>query len=83
MKHFETCVRRLVADIIVDVNGEVDEIGEEFDYRGKLRDADWIKELAKKVVGYHIKLVQRSRIPSFGNEWASHKPKQIVRYKRI
>ena len=35
-QHFETCIQRLVADIIVDVNGEVDETGEEFDYRGKL-----------------------------------------------
>lgn len=82
-QHFETCIRRLVADIIVNVNGEVDEIGDEFDYRGKLRDADWIKELAKKVVGNHIKLVQRNRIPSFGSEWASYKPKSIVRYRRV
>jgi hypothetical protein len=82
-QHFETCIRRLVADIIVDVNGEVDEIGDEFDYRGKLRDAVWIKELSKKVVGNHLKLVQRKRIPSFGDEWAKYKPKTVVRYPRV
>jgi len=77
-----TCIQRLVADIIVDVNGEVDEIGEEFDYRGKLRDAGWIKELAKKVVGNHIKLVQRNRISSFGSEWEAGQTKPTLRAKR-
>jgi len=77
-KNFEKCIQRLVADIIVDVNGEVDEIGDEFDYRGKLRDAVWIKELAKKVVGNHIKLVQRERIPSFGSEWNEAQTKAPV-----
>jgi hypothetical protein len=81
-QHFETCIQRLVADIIVDVNGEVDEIGEEFDYRGKLRDAGWIKDLAKKVVGNHIKLVQRNRISSFGNEWKATHTKPTLRLKQ-
>ena len=58
--------------------------GGKYDFRSMSDAANGSNNAARPaVVGYHIKLVQRSRIPSFGNEWASHKPKQIVRYKRI
>jgi len=60
--------------IIVDVNAEVNELGDDFDYRGNLRNAEWIKELAKKVVGNYVKLVQRNRIASFGAEWLTKYP---------
>ena len=68
-QNFEACVLQIVNEIIVDLNGEVDEIGEDFDYREKLRNSDWVKDIAKKVVGSHIKLVMRNRIPSFEAAW--------------
>lgn len=63
------CLRAIVNDIVIDVNGEVDPLGGDFDYRGKLRDTEWIKALARSVVGNHLKLVQRGRIPSLKAEW--------------
>ncbi len=63
------CLRAIVNDIVIDVNGEVDPLGDDFDYRDKLRDAEWVKTLARAVVGNHLKLVQRGRIQSFKAEW--------------
>jgi hypothetical protein len=66
---FRTAVDNIVGDLIVDVNAEIAGLGEDFDYRGKLRDAAWVKDLAKIVVGDHIKLVARGKIPSFKIDW--------------
>jgi len=68
-RHFASCVGKIIDDIVIDVNAEVDQYGDTFDYRGKLRDADWVKSLSKEVVGSYLKLVGRNRIDSFEVEW--------------
>ncbi len=68
-KRLGDCLRCIVNDIVIDVNGEVDPLGDNFDYRVKLREADWVKSLARAVVGNHLKLVQRGRIQSLKTEW--------------
>lgn len=68
---FIPCIESIVADIIVDTNAEVDEYGEDFDYRGQLRNTDWVKENSKKIVSNYLKLVQRGRIKSLQEEWES------------
>jgi hypothetical protein len=68
-ERFAKCIRAIVADVITDVNAEVKEVGEAFDYRGKLRDSDWVKELAKKVVTIYEKTVNRGRLESFEQLW--------------
>jgi hypothetical protein len=68
-ERFRSCLRRIVGDIVIDLNAEVDEFGEDFPYRDRLRDADWVKNLSRKVVADHTKLVQRGRINSFSEEW--------------
>lgn len=68
-ENFTNCMSKIIDDMIVDINAEVGELGDTFDYRGKLRDADWVKELTKKVVSNYHKLVQRKRIDSFAMEW--------------
>jgi AIPR protein len=70
------CLRSIVNDIIIDVNGEVDPLGDDFDYRDKLRDAQWVQQLARAVVGNHLKLVQRGRIQSLKIEWDKTTPQQ-------
>ena len=67
--HFQKCVEVLVKDIVIDVNAEVDALGDNFDYRGKLRDESWVKELKKAVVTSYEKGVARNRITSFEKEW--------------
>jgi hypothetical protein len=63
------CIQNLLAEMAVDLNHEVDGYGADFDYRGNLRSAEWVKKLAGEVVGSHRKLVARGRLPSFKQEW--------------
>lgn len=67
--HFRECIRKIVGDLVVDLNAEVEEYGDDFDYRDKLRDSTWVGELSKKVSADHLKLVKRGRIKSFEDEW--------------
>jgi hypothetical protein len=70
-KHFQKCVEALVKDIVIDVNAEVEALGDDFDYRGKLRDESWVKDLKKAVVTSYEKGVARNRITSFEEQWGS------------
>jgi hypothetical protein len=56
--------------VIIDVNAEVEEYGDDFDYRGRLRDENWVKELSKQVVKDHLKQAHRKRVKSFSGEWS-------------
>lgn len=68
-KKFSECVAKVLAEVIIDVNMESNEWGPNFDYRGKLRDVDFAKELAKKLVGEYLKQIQRGKTSSFAAEW--------------
>ncbi len=67
---FRQCLDTIVDDLVIDLNAEVDEYGDAFDYRDKLRDSTWVKELSKKIVSDHLKQVARKRIKSFSDEWS-------------
>jgi len=67
--HFRECINKIVGDLVVDLNAEVEEYGDDFDYRDKLRDSAWVGEVSKKVSADHLKLVKRGRIKSFEDEW--------------
>jgi len=54
---------------VIDLNAEVAQLGDEFDYRGKLRDEVWVKDLAHRIVAEYTKLVARNRINSFGQDF--------------
>ena len=66
---FRNCVRRVVGDIVVDLNHEIADLGEDFDYRDKLRDAEWARQLSTSIVSSYKKLVERGRIQSFADDW--------------
>ncbi|HEY3874372.1 MAG TPA: AIPR family protein, partial [Candidatus Kapabacteria bacterium] len=68
---FRKCIDNIVSDLVTDVNAELAEVGPDFDYRGKLRDAAWVGELNKRVVSDHVKLVARKKIPSFKDDWGA------------
>jgi hypothetical protein len=59
----------IIEDIIIDFNGEVQNLGEDFDYKSKLRDEVWIKKLSQEIVSSYLKQVNRGRIDSFEIEW--------------
>ena len=66
---FRTLVTGLLRDIVTDLNGEVDEYGDDFDYRQKLRDDEWVKKLTMSVVALREKLVRRGTIKAVVAEW--------------
>jgi hypothetical protein len=68
-EHFRKCIDNIVGDLITDVDAEIEGAGPDFDYRDKLRDADWVQQLARTVVGDHIKMVTRKKIQSFKDDW--------------
>ncbi|MGZ8227879.1 MAG: hypothetical protein ACXWT3_14790, partial [Methylococcaceae bacterium] len=66
---FTSATATIIDDIIIDFNGEVDNLGDDFDYKSRLRDEIWIKKLSQEIVGSYLKQVARNRIDSFENEW--------------
>jgi hypothetical protein len=64
-----SAIDKILADIVTDLNAEVAQLGDEFDYRGKLRDEIWVKDLAHRIVAEYTKLVARKRINSFGQDF--------------
>ena len=66
---FRKCIKMLLGDLVEDLNGEVKNEEENFDYRGKLRDEQWVKDTCKVVEGYHRKWLNRSGVHSFAKEW--------------
>jgi len=73
--HFRHCVENILMDVVVDLNDEVKEYGDDFDYRDKLRDSDWVKKLARTIVKDHVKQINRGRIKSLQEEWEA-RPKK-------
>ncbi len=67
--NFRACVDLVVDDIVGDLNDELKNVEENFDYRGKLRDQSWVHNLSRRIVADHRKLVSRNLMPSFKQEW--------------
>lgn len=70
-QRFLQCVSNIVGDIIEDLNDEVGEYGEDFDYRDKLRDEKWVSSISRTIVANHEKLIRRGKIQSFSQEWVA------------
>ena len=62
---FKLAVNKLLQEIVTDLNAEINKLGSDFDYRGKLRDERWCLPLAHEIAATHKKLVDRNRIESF------------------
>ena len=59
----------IIDDIIIDLNAEVGDLDEDFDYKSSLRNDDWVKKLNRNIVSNYLKQIKRNRIPSFIEEW--------------
>lgn len=66
---FREAISVFIGDIIVDINEESKEFGVDFDYRGKIKDADWVKEMTKTIQKGFQKNVNRGRQETFETEW--------------
>jgi AIPR protein len=64
---------RMVADeIVVDLNAELEPLGDDFDYRDKMRDEAWVKDLSRKIYTLREKLVIQKRMKSIKQLWEEH-----------
>lgn len=70
MVAFASTIGKLLDEVITDLNAEIDQLADDFDYRGKLRDEQWCKTLAHEIAATHKKLVSRGRMESFGELFA-------------
>jgi hypothetical protein len=68
---FRQVVATMIGDIIADVNAEVKSYGDDFDYRDKLRDDEWVRKTAAVVISTYQKLINRKTIKTFKEEWES------------
>jgi len=58
----------IIDDIIIDLNAEVGDLDEDFDYKSSLRNDEWVKKLNRNIVSNYLKQIKRKRIPSFKEE---------------
>lgn len=68
-KNFINATTTIINDVIIDFNGEVANLGDDFDYKSRLRDEVWIKRLSQEIVSSYLKQISRNRIDSFESEW--------------
>lgn len=64
-KKLDKVIDALLGEIIIDLNSEIDQLKEDFDYRDKLRDEVWCSKLAHDIASTYKKLVDRKRLENF------------------
>ena len=68
---FRKCIRTLLKDVLIDLNAELKQYSDDFDYRGNLRDEKWVASMSRTIVTDYQRQVSRERIPSFSQDWKS------------
>ena len=68
-KLFE-CIHIILGDLIIDLNGEFEELGgEKFDFKTTFKSSTLLRSLTNKVKASHKKLIARKRLESFSQLW--------------
>lgn len=67
---FRRVISGFIANIIIDINIESADFEADFDYRRKLKDAEWVKNLTKNIKRDFQKSIQRNKQDSFEAEWS-------------
>jgi len=67
---FSKLIDDLISSLVVDLNAEIDDLPQDWDYRDKLRTETWITEQRKKLVAEHLKDIKRKKAESLKNQWA-------------
>lgn len=59
----------IVSGLTIDLDVETQELADDFDYRGKLRDKVYVLKLVSSLVATHRKDVMRKKALSIGEAW--------------
>lgn len=71
-ERIRTCCRRVVDDIVIDLNAEVRERKDSdnpLDYKRELKSPNAVRSLARNVITQYQKSISRTRVNSFEKEW--------------
>lgn len=66
---FKQLMISVIADLIIDLDVETQDLPADFDYRGKLRDRDYVLDIVNKLLASHRKDVIRKKTLSIGEAW--------------
>ncbi|MCJ2013281.1 AIPR family protein [Methylobacterium sp. J-076] len=69
---FADTISLFIGDIIIDINEESKDFEEDFDYRRKVKNADWVRDLTKTIQKGYQKNVKRGKSATFAAEWGNH-----------
>lgn len=70
-------IKEIVIDIVIDFKYEIQDLGENFDYRAKLRDKAWIQELRKNITASNMKEIAKGKALSFTERWQKETSKSL------
>ena len=65
------CLGSILKELVVDLNYELKNFSEDFDYRGRLREEEWMKEMTRRLVTEYQKEVDRGKTLSLSEDWNS------------
>ena len=68
-KKLEVLVNQLLDTVIVDFNLETKDLPDDFDYRGKLRDKEYVTGLTNSLLASYIKDIKRKKAPTIEELW--------------
>lgn len=68
-KVFRCVVGELLDGVVVDLNLETSELDTDFDYRGRLRDKDYVSQLSNLLLASYLKDVKRSKAKPMSKLW--------------
>jgi hypothetical protein len=68
---FAKMMNEIIGALIIDLDAETQELPDDFDYRGKLRDKEYVTTLVSTLVATHRKDVMRKKAQSTGEAWAA------------
>lgn len=68
-QQFQKMMASVVSGLIIDLDVETQDLPDDFDYRGKLRDREYVLNLVNELVASYRKDVMRKKTPSIGEAW--------------
>lgn len=68
---FSDLASNLIKELTIDLNYEVKSLGDDFDYRGRLRDKKWAEDTSQRVAASRSKDVARGKADVFSDQLAT------------
>lgn len=62
-------VGHLLDGLMIDFNLETEDLGDDFDYRGKLREKEFLLKLSNELLSSFLKEIKRGKAPPLQKLW--------------